>query len=351
MSDASFTATDMGFPFFNRTVILSEAQRSRRTCGKLHPPQPSVPFSQRVLVVSSPHLRRTILPKEDPVIRRIVAAALLTCGIALAQSTPVATAPPAPTPVPAKPLAFEVVSIRPAKPGAYATVNTGVSPEGYTVPSQPLIYTILMAYFPQGFAYWSNARFSGAPHWLNDQYEINAKVSEADLAEWQKQGKTLDKEPMLRQMLQAMLADRCHLVAHTVPGPPIAGFSLELGKRAPRITESKPGETLPVGGEQSDGGAAIQLTGGGVVVAYHKEGKSQMAFHGATMADLAEFVSEFVLNVVYDSDAKGSEDTFSSDDPGPLGGWGFDALDLRVAPIEIPADTLVIDHIEPPSEN
>ena len=64
---------------------------------------------------------------------------------------------------------------------------------------------------------------AGAPPWINDLYAIDAKVGDGDLAEWQKQGITLDKKPMLRAMLQTMLADRCHLVAHMVPGPPIAG--------------------------------------------------------------------------------------------------------------------------------
>ena len=307
----------------------------------------------------------------DPIRRSNYSATLL----ALFAVTPLAfaqnAAPIASATTSAKPLAFEVVSIRPAQPGAYATVSSEITPEGYSVPSQPLIYTILMAYFPQGFAYWSNARFSGAPHWLSDQYEIDAKVSEADLAEWHKQGKTLDKEPMLRQMLQTMLADRCHFVAHMVPGPPITGFSLELGKRAPRITESKPGETLPVSGEQPDGGVAIPLTEGGVAVSYHREGKSQVSFHGATMADLAEFVSvqdsghpvldhtgltghyDFVLNLVDDAESKAADGTVSSANPDPLSDWETDinALGLHLVPVKIPADTLVIDHIERPSEN
>jgi len=56
-------------------------------------------------------------------------------------------------------------------------------------------------------AYWSKERLSGAPPWIDDLYSINAKVSEADLPDWQKQGLALDKKPMLRQMLQSMLAD------------------------------------------------------------------------------------------------------------------------------------------------
>jgi uncharacterized protein (TIGR03435 family) len=45
------------------------------------------------------------------------------------------------------------------------------------------------------------------------------------------------------------------------------------------------------------------------------------------------------------------EGAVSFDDPDPLSHWDIDSLGLHVTPIKIPADTLVIDHIEKPSEN
>ena len=282
-------------------------------------------------------------------IGRIVTAALLTCATALAQA-----------PTPAKPLAFDVVSIRPAKPGSNMMFSSSTTPDGYRVPSQPLFFTLMIAYFPQGMAYWFPDRLSGAPSWINDLYDINAKVSEADLAEWQKQGLTLDKKPMFRQMLQTMLADRCHLVAHMVPGPPISGFSLEPGKHAPRLTESKPGATLPVG---------MKLADGGVMVPYQRGDKPHLTFYAASMSDLAQYLSiqsgghpvqnhtgltgryDFVVNWVDDPDSKLPAGVISSGDPDPLSHWDIDALGLRLAPAKLPAETLVIDHIEKPSAN
>ena len=287
-------------------------------------------------------------------IRRVFTTALLTCATALGQSAP----PPAPTP--AKPLAFDVVSIRPAKPGSNWMFSWMTTPDGYSVPSQSLRYTILMAYFPQGMAYWSTDRLSGAPSWLDNIYDINAKVSEADLPDWQKQGLALDKKPMLRQMLQTMLADRCHLVAHMVPGPPISGWSLELNKHGPRLTESKPGETLPAG---------MKLADGGVAVPYQRGDKPRLTFYAATMDDFARDLSmmsnchpvqdhtgltvhyDFVLNWIQDPDSKLPEGVTSTDDPDQLSHWDIDALGLRVTHAKLPADTLVIDHIEKPSEN
>ena len=284
-------------------------------------------------------------------IRRIAAAALLTCATALPQTTPATTH--------AKPLAFDVVSIRPAKPGSNFIFGYGTTPDGYRVPSQSMWFTLLIAYFPQGPAYWSKDRLSGAPSWTNDPYEIDAKVSEADLPEWQKQGLTLDKKPMLQQMLQTMLADRCHLVAHMVPGPPISGFSLEVGKHGPRLTESKPGETFPSG---------LPLPGGGVYVPWRRPEKPKLSFYGVTMAEFAQNLStmngrpvedhtglsgryDLVLNWIDDPDSKLPAGAIDSDDPDPLSHWDIETFGLRVAPIKIPTNTLVIDHIEKPTEN
>jgi uncharacterized protein (TIGR03435 family) len=143
---------------------------------------------------------------------------------------------------PAKPLAFDVVSIRPSDPSAHGKISWVTTPDGYRVVGQSMFATIMLAYFPQGYAYWSKDNLSGAPKWLGEQYDINARVSDADLAEWQMQGSVLDKKPMFSAMLQTMLADRCHLVAHMVPGPPRSGWALELGKH-PHLTESKPGRS------------------------------------------------------------------------------------------------------------
>lgn len=286
-------------------------------------------------------------------IRRIVTAALLTCGTALAQTSP------APAPKPAKPLAFEVVSIRPSKPGTHLTTRWSTTPDGYRVTGQSLFSTIMLAYFPQGMTYWSNDRLSGAPSWLSDQYDINAKVSDADLAEWQMQGFTIDKEPMLREMLQSMLADRCHLVAHMVPGRPLSGWSLELGKRAPRLTESKPGEALPAG---------LKLHDGGVSVPYEAGDKPRLTLYAATMADLAQMLSSFSGHPVQDHsgltshydlvvdwipypDSKVPVAYLDPNDTDPLSHWKIQAFGLNYVPIKVPANTLVIDHIEKPSEN
>jgi uncharacterized protein (TIGR03435 family) len=297
------------------------------------------------------------------VIPKALVVGLLSCGIGLAQS-PVTPTSHAPKPAaPAKPRAFEVVSIRPDKSGKLG-MSWATSSDGYRVEGQSIWQTILIAYFPQGDSYWVTAgRISGMrtwPAWLSQPYAINAKVSEADLAEWQKQGADLDKKPVLREMLQTMLADRCHLTAHRIPGPPVNGFSLEVGKRGPHLTASKPHEVYPQG---------VKLADGGVMVLPKIGDKFHVWFYGATMADFAKYLAtnikghpvldhtgltgryDFVLNWVDDPDSKRPEGVISMDDPDVLSHYDIEGLGLRRVSVKFPADALVIDHIEKPSEN
>ena len=286
--------------------------------------------------------------------RRIVATTLLSCGAALAQSTP------APAPAPSKPLAFEVVSIRPSKPGGNESTRWGTTPDGYQATGQSMWSTLMIAYFPQGIAFWTKERLSGTPSWIGDLYDINARVAESDIPAWQKQGMTMDKEPMLREMLQTMLADRCRLVAHRIPSSGISGFALLPGKHGPHLTETRPREIFPPG---------VKLAGGGILVPYNRGEKAQLTYYGTTMATFAAALSmsswghpiedrtgltgqyDFVLPWVDDPDSTLPEGAVSSDDPDPLSHWNLGALGLRLAPIKLPIDTLVIDHMEKPSEN
>jgi bla regulator protein BlaR1 len=297
--------------------------------------------------------------RADPIRRSNYSATLL----ALSAVMPLAVAQNAASidsaTKPAKPLAFDVVSIRPSKPGTNGTMmKLAITPDGYSVTGQSMAATIMIAYFPQGAAYWSRDRLSGAPAWLTDQYDINAKVSNADLAEWQKQGVTLDKKPIFREMLQTMLADRCHLLAHMVPGPPISGWALELGKHTPHLAESKPGEELPPG---------MKLNDGGVMVPYRRGEKPRYTFYAATITDLSQVLSssghpvqdhtgltghyDFIVDWIGDPNSKLPEGVVSADESDRLSHWNFDALGLHAVPIKVPLDTLVIDHIERPSEN
>jgi uncharacterized protein (TIGR03435 family) len=296
----------------------------------------------------------------DPIRKLNYGATLLAFSAVMPISVAQKAGPTASATTPPKPLAFEVVSIRPSQPGSRMMIWPTTTPDGYRATGQSMLKTIMIAYFPQDSAYWwSRNRLSAAPAWLSQQYDINAKVSDADLAEWQKQGGSLDKKPMFLAMLQTMLADRCHLVAHLVPGAPESGWSLELGKHSPHLTESKPGKALPEG---------MKLPDGGVSVPYQPRDKPRLTLYAATVADLAHMLSMFAAQPVQDHtgltghydfvidwigypDSKVPVAYRERDDPDPLSRWDIDALGLHAVPIKVPNNTLIIDHIEKPSEN
>lgn len=173
-------------------------------------------------------------------LRSLCVLALLSSEVAFGQpTTPVA-------PVSSKPLSFEVVSIKPSKPGGNWSIRWATTADGYHTQGQSLANTILMAYYPQGMSVW-RGRLVSAPGWLTSElYDIDAKVAESEIADWQRQGMPLDQKPLLRQMLQSMLADRCHLTFHRVPAQ-LDGWRLELAKNPPRLRKPNPRSSCPKG--------------------------------------------------------------------------------------------------------
>jgi len=204
----------------------------------------------------------------------------------------------------------------------------------------------MLAYFPRGMTYWSPDRLSGAPPWAgNDLYDIDAKVSQADLADWQKQGA---KKEMLRAMLQAMLTERCRLAIHsTTVEKPI--YVLLLGKHGPKLAESKPDESPPSG--------AIRLPEGGFLI----PGRQELKFFQTPMMSLAANLSfgsfrpvedKTQLTGIYDFVlATKDHDNASAANSDPLIQYDLETLGLMLKPASGPMETLVVDHIERPSAN
>jgi bla regulator protein BlaR1 len=279
-------------------------------------------------------------------------ALLLTCTLASAQS-----------PAPTRP-AFDAASIKPSKYDGSSMTTPATTSDGYHARLQPWRSTILLAYFPEGMSYWGRDRIQGAPAWLDDQYDIDARVGEADLPEWQRERSLkLVQKVLLQQMLQSMLADRSKLVVHRVPST-IAGFALvaKIGKRGQHLTPARPGAVLPNG---------LTFPDGGVAVGYQNGEPAQETFSSATMSGLIQILNvlspghpivdrtgitdhyDFILRCAEtdpDHPSRGCSNA-TSDDPNPLSHWDLDSLGLHLEPIKVPIDTLIIDHIEKPSEN
>ena len=114
------------------------------------------------------------------------------------------------------------------------------------------------------------------PQW----YVINAHVSEKDREAWAHQS---SKHELLRYAMQAVLKDRCKLVIHQVPAA-IPDYKLVVAKHGPRLKASVPGTAPTTGGGP--------LPSGGYRVGENLPGGvSRWRYYGATMADLADFLT------------------------------------------------------------
>ena len=253
-----------------------------------------------------------------------------------------------------KPIAFEVVSIRPSQPNPQGGGSAwGIQPDGYRTTEQTMWSTLMIAFFPEGMANWTPDRLQGAPAWVStEQYDITAKVSAEDLPAWQKQGHDLMHQELFRDMLQSMLADRCKLVYHRIPAE-VPALVLTVGKRGPQFKSASPDEAIPAGMRLADGGTEV-----------HRNMENSFHFYGATMDDLASFMSLFAyprlivrnhtgLQGKYDfvlqkRDASSSP---SEQDADSTEAWDVRPLGLEFQHTKVPTETIVIDSISRPSPN
>lgn len=274
-------------------------------------------------------------------------------SIAIGQ-TPVESKARRPEDVPAgRKLAFDVVSIRQNLSGGIHD-DFGPTPDGYRMTNKPLLLAIITAYVPQsgdGALFTNNV--VGLPDWAQrDNFDIDAKVSEADLAEWRT---PTTQKVMLRAMLQAMLADRFKLAVHREMKE-VSVYSLVLAKNGPKFKDTDPADPHPGG---------LRLPGGAVMVP--ENAGHSIHFYGASMATLASLLSSSAARPVQDEtgltgkydfviqkpDSEGAPAPVPQEaaDPGPTVFSVVEALGLKLEPAKGSVETLVVDHVERPSEN
>lgn len=270
-----------------------------------------------------------------------------------------------------KHLAFEVVSIRRHAVASGPAQRPTTTPEGYRSIGLPLFGVFQMAYVPPNQSgVLRGDLIAGAPDWVRDEtYDVVAKVDEADLADWQKPEL---RQTMLHAMLQAMLAERFKVVVHH-ESKEVPVYNLVVAKGGPKFKQA---ETLDADElrQKLDGGGMI---GTNVRVVPSPSGTQ---YYGISMAILTQtilphmagrpVVDKTGLTGYYDlklPDLKGPSMAPPPTAPAesqplnaPLPPSGDDesiftalpeALGLRLEPAKGQVDTLVIDHVERPSEN
>jgi uncharacterized protein (TIGR03435 family) len=254
---------------------------------------------------------------------------------------------------------FDVVSIRPSKSGEIWGIH--ISSDGYQAFNLPLWKTIVRAYFPPPFQ--SRDSLLGAPDWVwVDKFDIVAKISANDAAEWDKQRlqqSSLASGTMLQLMLQAALKDRCKFVVHTVPTK-TSGLALVLGKHGPNtrnLKEAQPDKTIPSG--------ALSILDGGKMIPLMPNKKRELTFFQTSMISLAAELTalssvpvenrtgltgkyDFVVPKREDLPSQMGQTDGSTNDQSP---WEVGELGLELKRVKLQTLGLVIDHVDRPSPN
>jgi uncharacterized protein (TIGR03435 family) len=295
-----------------------------------------------------------------------MAAGILFAGpvAVLAQAvTSSAAAPPMGTE--GKALTFDVVSVREDKsePAPQNPVQNGPTADGYRLKGLPLIAVIQRAYIPsEGGLTFRPYQITGLPAAFNSiRYDIDAKVSEADLPKWIDPA---SQPAMLRAMLQAMLADRFNLALHReTKEVPI--YELTVGRKSPKF---KPAEATALADIRQKHPNAVTLRSGTIVATGPNPG--QQTLFGVTIQDLGTFLSTLAGRPIHDKTGlTGKYDITYELELSPPAQEGAsmavspdffssqifnivqDQLGLRLRAAKGLVESLVIDHVEKPSEN
>jgi uncharacterized protein (TIGR03435 family) len=253
--------------------------------------------------------------------------------------------------------AFEVVSVKPNRSGS-GSVRVDLPDDGYSATNIPLKLLVASAYGMK------QEQISGAPSWVESaRYDIQAKVAGSDVAAMRRLsigGRN--------SMLQQVLSDRFKLKVHRGQQE-LPVYELVIAKKGPKLKEATPADTYANGIKGPDGLARAgmmwmipgQITGQAIPVSNLARLLSRQL--GLTIVDKTGLTGKYDIKLQWDP-----EEWRGPMFAGPIGGNQEAApppdatgpsiftalreqLGLRLQSTKGPVETVVIDHIERPSEN
>jgi uncharacterized protein (TIGR03435 family) len=291
---------------------------------------------------------------------RLLLAACLAITIpgAFAQLPPPPYTEPPPGSTPAKAPEWAVISIKPDN-GADHGMRFFFTPDGISFNNIPVQMILRQAFNLQ------DDLIFGAPDWVkSDRYDVEAKVDGADVAAL----KTIPYDQR-GVMLQSLLADRFKMVTHTETRT-LPVYELHIAKSGLKLHQATPGDTYPHGIKAPDGSAARSgmmmmgrgnFTGQAVSLTVLIKQLSQQLHR--TIVDKTGLTGNYDFNLRWSPEQDlgggppGSEGSPHETPPPPTdsGPTIFTALEeqlgLKLESTKGTVTTLVIDHIEKPSEN
>jgi uncharacterized protein (TIGR03435 family) len=199
----------------------------------------------------------------------------------------------------------------------------------------------------------SDFQLSGGPAWLDsDRFDIEAKSDDSVNAQLLKLN-NCDASQAKQQMLQSLLADRLKLTVHR-GAKPVSGYDLVLAKNGPKFNESKPapaGDTTP-----RDGSSTMRAGKLGYDLTSQKDSISSLASWLAAelhcpVQDKTALTGKYDIKLQW-SEENGAAPSSDQDPPYPVIFTAIqEQLGLKLQPAKLTVDTIVIDHVEPPSPN
>jgi len=225
--------------------------------------------------------------------------------------------------------AYDVVSIRPAKPSndmSWKTTDDGFFTSGTSV--RKLIMDV--------YGLITNDQLSVLPDWADTRFDIQAKV-DSDTGAALKKLSEKDRNQQYNLMLEAVLAERFNLKIRRETKE-ISVYALVVAKGGAKLKETPP--NIPMGYTMKFGPSLCVLSGHGIEIAALAQSLSGNA--GRMIVDKTGLTGK------YDMDLKWSpEENQSSDDSGPSIFTAVqEQLGLKFESTRAPMETIVVEHID-----
>jgi uncharacterized protein (TIGR03435 family) len=230
------------------------------------------------------------------------------------------------------PRVYEIVSIKPQKPGTPGSFQD--LPNGFR--DTGVVFAALVR---EAYGLILPSQVVGMPAWAESEpYDVETRVDAGTVEEWKRISEK-DRWKQEQPMLQALLADRCRLRIHRETRE-LPLYDLVIAKGGLKMREAAPKEET-----------------------YEYMGGGRLTAHAMTMDSLVYGLAGTDGRLIVDKTGLDDEKfdfqlTWASDSQPATANSGpslFTALEeqlgLKLVPLKGPVDVIVIDHMEKPSPN
>jgi len=262
--------------------------------------------------------------------------------VALAPAARAQTQAPAATSI--QPPAFDVISVKPNKTsiGSHGLIITEFTADGFRGTNVP-VHTLLL----QAYGLHEGESF-GEPAWANSEvFDIEAKVAGPDVAAFSK----LDSD-QLQAMLRQILAERFQFAAHRETRE-LPVYAMSVAKGGPKLKEFVFDPAVPASARH---GGGVQMSMGMIAahectIPYFLAMLSRQL--GRTVIDRTGLTGnyDFTLRWSPDNGATSASEGAQDDTLPSIFSAVQEQLGLKLESTKAPADVLVVDHLERPSQN